>query len=113
FLPRQIGAARAADIIFTGRDIAADEALAIGLASRVFSADDFAQQALAYAESLANGPPVAFALTKRLLGQSADTSLASQLRHEIPHIKTCFATSDVAEAMTAFREKRAPVFTGT
>jgi 2-(1,2-epoxy-1,2-dihydrophenyl)acetyl-CoA isomerase len=78
----------------------------------VLPADDFAAGVAAYAARLAAGPPVALALTKRLLVQSPDTPLAAQLRNELAHIKTCFATRDVAEALAAFREKRAPRFTG-
>jgi 2-(1,2-epoxy-1,2-dihydrophenyl)acetyl-CoA isomerase len=45
--------------------------------------------------------------------QSADASLEAQLRDELTHIKTCFGTRDVAEAMAAFKEKRAPAFRGS
>jgi len=112
FLPRHVGTARAADIILTGRDVSAEEAERIGLASAVIPADSFREGVAAYADRLAAGPPVALALTKRLLSQSPDTPLEAQLRDELVHIKTCFTTRDVAEAMTAFREKRAAQFTG-
>ena len=111
-LPRLIGRSRAADIILTGRDVPAAEALHIGLASAVLPAATFAEAVADYAARLAAGPPVALALTKRLLTQSPDATLEAQLRDELTHIKTCFATADVAEAMTAFREKRVPVFRG-
>jgi 2-(1,2-epoxy-1,2-dihydrophenyl)acetyl-CoA isomerase len=112
FLPRQIGLARAADIILTGRDVTAEEAGRIGLASVVAPAEEFAERTTAYAAQLAAGPPIALALSKRLLLGSLDADLTSQLRQELTHIKTCFATADVREAMTAFREKRLPVFRG-
>ncbi len=112
FLPRHVGTSRAADIILTGRDVSAEEAERIGLASALLPAESFAEQVAAYAARLAAGPPVALALTKRLLSQSPDTPLEAQLRDELAHIKSCFATRDVAEAMTAFREKRPPVFGG-
>jgi 2-(1,2-epoxy-1,2-dihydrophenyl)acetyl-CoA isomerase len=112
FLPRLVGLSRAADIVLTGRDVPADEAERIGLASRVLPADGFAEAALAYAAQLAAGPPVALALSKRLLLQSFDRPLEAQLRDELAHIKTCFATADVREALTAFREKRRPAFAG-
>lgn len=112
FLPRLVGASRAADIILTGRDVDADEAERIGLASRVLDADGFEAQAMAYATRLAAGPPLALALTKRLLTQSADAPLEQQLHDELHAIRHCFGTADVREAMTAFREKRAPVFQG-
>ncbi|MDF1501548.1 enoyl-CoA hydratase-related protein [Roseisolibacter sp. H3M3-2] len=113
FLPRLVGASRAADIVLTGRDVPSEEALRIGLASAVLPAASFAEDVAAYAARLAAGPPLALALTKRLLAQSPDATLDAQLRDELTHIRTCFATKDVAEAMKAFMEKRAPVFRGT
>lgn len=112
FLPRLVGHARATDIVLTGRDITSAEAERIGLVSAVWSAEEFESRVHAYAEELAKGPPIAFALTKRLLLGSADASLDQQLREELTHIKTCFATADALEAMRAFTEKRGPVFRG-
>jgi 2-(1,2-epoxy-1,2-dihydrophenyl)acetyl-CoA isomerase len=112
FLPRLVGQSRAADILFTGRDVAPEEAERIGLASRVLPAEGFAEAAGEYARQLAAGPPVALALTKRLLLQSFDRPLEAQLRDELAHIKTCFATADVREAMAAFMQKRRPTFAG-
>jgi 2-(1,2-epoxy-1,2-dihydrophenyl)acetyl-CoA isomerase len=78
----------------------------------VWGADAFEAAVRAYADRLAGGPPMALALSKRLLLGSSDASLDQQLREELTHIKTCFASADVREAMTAFREKRAPSFRG-
>jgi 2-(1,2-epoxy-1,2-dihydrophenyl)acetyl-CoA isomerase len=112
FLPRLVGHARAADILFTGRDIASDEARQLGLVSAVYPDEVFASAVSTYAHALAAGPPLAFAHTKRLLLSSHEASLDAQLRDELAAIKQCFASADVREAMTAFREKRAPVFHG-
>jgi len=112
FLPRHVGLARASEIVLTGRDLDADECLRIGLAAAVLDDAGFAEAAGAWAERLAAGPPVAFALSKRLLGASSATALEEHLEHELTAIKTCFASADVAEALRAFGEKRAPVFRG-
>jgi len=109
-LPRLVGHSRAMDIVLTGRDISASEAERIGLATAVFPDATFASSVAQYAKQLAAGPPIALALTKRLMLESSSASLEAQLREELVHIKTCFGTADVKEAMTAFREKRMPVF---
>ena len=112
FLPRIVGHARAMDILLTGRDISAAEAERIGLVSSVTADADFTGQVADYAALLADGPPIALALTKRLVHGSSDASLDAQLREELVHIKHCFASADVQEALTAFREKRQAVFRG-
>jgi 2-(1,2-epoxy-1,2-dihydrophenyl)acetyl-CoA isomerase len=112
FLPRHVGLARAADILLTGRDVDAPEAERIGLATRVVPDADFAAAVADYAARLAAGAPIAHALTKRLLHQTFDRPLDAALRDELVHIKYCFTTRDVGEAMTAFREKRSPRFEG-
>lgn len=112
WLPRLVGHTRAMDIIMTGRDVTSAEALQIGLATQVIPDEAFAATSQALAMQLAAGPPLAMALTKRLLIESASTTLETQLRSEVAHIKTCFQTNDVADAMVAFREKRMPRFTG-
>ena len=62
--------------------------------------------------ALAAGPPVALALTKRLLVASPDNELRAHLREELANIRTCMATKDVREALLAFREKRKAEFRG-
>jgi 2-(1,2-epoxy-1,2-dihydrophenyl)acetyl-CoA isomerase len=112
FLPRHVGLARAADILLTGRDVDAAEAMLIGLATMVVPDTEFRAAVTAYASRLALGPPIAQALTKRLLVQSFDRPLDATLRDELTQIKVAFGTKDVAEAITAFREKRLPTFEG-
>jgi 2-(1,2-epoxy-1,2-dihydrophenyl)acetyl-CoA isomerase len=112
FLPRHVGLARAADILLTGRDLDAAETERIGLAAMIVPDAHFSSAVATYAAQLAAGAPLAHALTKRLLLQSFDTPMDTQLREELVHIKTCFTSADVGEAMAAFREKRMPSFKG-
>jgi 2-(1,2-epoxy-1,2-dihydrophenyl)acetyl-CoA isomerase len=109
-LPRLVGHSRAMDIVLTGRDVDANEAARIGLVSALLPAASFATGVAAYAAQLAAGPAMALALSKRLMLESPTATLDAQLRQELAHIKTCFGTADVREAMTAFREKRLPRF---
>lgn len=111
-LPRLIGLAPATDIILTGRTVDAAEGHRLGIAQEVFPEEQFTNAVAAYAERLAASPPVALALTKRLLRQSLDTQLIPQLHDELTHVRTSFATSDAQEAMRAFAERREPVFRG-
>jgi 2-(1,2-epoxy-1,2-dihydrophenyl)acetyl-CoA isomerase len=111
-LPRHIGLARASEILLTGRDVDAAEAERIGLAAVVVPDAELLERTRAYASRLGAGPPIAQALTKRLLARSLDTPLDAALRDELVYIKQCFATADVTEAIAAFREKREPVFRG-
>jgi 2-(1,2-epoxy-1,2-dihydrophenyl)acetyl-CoA isomerase len=112
FLPRHVGLARASDILLTGRDVDADEAMRIGMATEVIADDAFVDRVRTYATQLAMGAPIAHALTKRLVARSLDVELDAALRDELVSIKQCFTTSDVAEAIAAFREKRRPHFRG-
>lgn len=112
FLPRHVGLARASEFLLSGRDMDASEAERIGLATAVVPDAELASATATYAARLATGAPIAHALTKRLLAQTFDRPLDAALRDELTNIKYCFTTSDVAEAMTAFREKRQPSFRG-
>jgi 2-(1,2-epoxy-1,2-dihydrophenyl)acetyl-CoA isomerase len=111
-LPRLVGLSRATEILLSGRDLDADEAQRIGLVAMAFDDATFARDASAYAERLAAGPPIAYALTKRLLATTFETPLEEHLARELVAIKTCFASQDVAEAIRAFTEKRLPSFRG-
>ena len=112
FLPRLVGLSRATELIMSARDVKADEAERIGLVSRVLPAENFAGHVAEYAKQLAAGPPIGLTMAKRLLVNSLDTDLLTQLRRELSSIYQCLATEDSAEAMRAFVEKRPPVFKG-
>ena len=110
-LPRLVGQSIAADILLTGRDVDAAEAQRIGLAALVVPDEQLATAERDYAERLAGGPPIAYALTKRLL-LGDPGALEAHLTKELEYIKLCFGSRDVAEALAAFAAKRAPIFHG-
>jgi enoyl-CoA hydratase len=113
-LPRVIGMGRAMDMILTGERIGADEALRIGLVTRT-AADAAAalQEALRLGEVLAARPPAASIYAKEAIRKSSDYDLESGLRFEKALFAILMKTDDRTEAANAFKEKRAPKFTGS
>jgi 2-(1,2-epoxy-1,2-dihydrophenyl)acetyl-CoA isomerase len=112
FLPRLVGAARAAELALLGDVVPADEALRIGLVHRVVPAGALMAEAQAMAERLAASAPTAIALTKAALDRSWAVDLDGALADEARMQGVAGATADHAEGLTAFREKRPPRFTG-
>lgn len=114
FLPRIVGYAAAADLIFTSRAVGADEALKIGLLNRLVSAGELLDAAIAYAEEMTRWPPVAMRASKRVLQHNTDAGLEAALRYETAGLYYARrAPNDVAESRAAFLEKREGVYTGT
>jgi enoyl-CoA hydratase/carnithine racemase len=112
YLPRIVGTARALDLIWTGRVIDAQEALAMGYVSAVVPAAELAQFARDYALRLAGGPAVAIQLAKRLVYRSANTDLDAALDLAQQAMYVAQGTEDAAEGPRAFSEKREPQFKG-
>ncbi len=112
-LPRLIGSAAAFDWMVSGRRIAAPEAEAMGLVTRVVEDADLAAETAALATELAAGPTAAIGLTKQLIGRSLESSLDEQLDEEARLQAIAAAGDDFAEGVAAFLEKRPPRFTGS
>ena len=111
-LPRLIGLARARELILSGRQVEADEALAIGLVDRVAPAGGAYVAAYQRALLFAVGPTRAYAAAKRALAASGEGDLERGLRVEREAFVPLFATRDQGEGMRAFLEKRDPNFEG-
>src|SRR6185437_10709648 len=109
-LPRLIGQGRAAELLFTGRDMTSDEGLAWGFYNRVV--EDVLAEANALADELARGPRIAHALTKRQLDTEANMSLDEALEMEARVQAHCMQTNDFKRAYEAFSNKQKPVFQG-
>lgn len=111
-LPRLIGLARASEISFTGEVIGAQQAAEWGLVSRVVPADKLLETANELAQRIASNPPHAVRLTKRLLREAMHTSLPTLLEMAAAFQALSHQTDDHREAVSAFLEKRTPVFKG-
>ena len=112
FLQRSIGAARARALALTGEPLTGERAAEWGLVWKCVDDDALHAEALAAAERLAAGPPLAIAMIKRQLDDAWTDELAKTLEEEAAAQTRAFVTADLREGAAAFVEKRAPKFTG-
>jgi len=112
FLSQLVGTAVARELYFTARRVNADDALRLGLTNRVASAENFAEEAMAFAQQLAAGPPIAHRLMKENLNRALHHELKEALAAEAVAMMRTGQTDDHREAAQAFVEKRSPVFKG-
>jgi enoyl-CoA hydratase len=111
-LARVVGFQAAKDIVFTGRQVGAEEALRIGLADRVFPPDRLLEESLRAAAEMATWPTKAIAAAKRALAGGWGRPLAEGLEMEAAEFDGSFWTDDAREGVAAFLEKRAATFRG-
>lgn len=111
-LPRLVGLHKAMELAYFAEILSADEALEFGLVNRVLPTDELDAFVDDWARRLAKGPPLAFAMTKRLLHDGARATMSEALENEARCQTINFSTEDTAEAMRAFAEKRDPEFKG-
>lgn len=109
-LPRLIGHGRAAELLFTGRDMTSEEGLAWGFFNRVV--EDAMADAYALAHQIAEGPSIAHCITKRQLEREWNVSIDEALEMEARAQANCMDTNDFRRAYEAFANKQKPVFQG-
>ena len=111
-LPRIIGQGRAAELLYTGRAMSADEGAAWGFYNRVVPADQLKDAARDMASRIAAGPNFAHMMTKTMLAQEWSMSIEQAIEAEAQAQAICMQTQDFERAYTAFVAKEKPVFEG-
>lgn len=112
-LSKLVGIAKAKELIFTGRKIKADEAFTLGLVNHVYPAHEFMDRVLEMARTISRQSFPAVALAKQLLNEFSEShGLNFKLDAEAQAFGRLFGTPDQSEGMTAFVEKRKPLFQG-
>jgi enoyl-CoA hydratase/carnithine racemase len=108
FLPRRVGLPKAKELIFTGRKVDIDEALALGIVDRKASADTLVADAQAWAAELGKGSGTALALTKTILNQSFELSSHDVFAQGSQAQGICYTSTEHRESVLAFLAKSAP-----
>ena len=111
-LPRLVGVARAAELMFTGKMFDAAECAHMGVINRAVPRGDLMDTARALANEMKQCAPLSLMLTRQALYQGLDSTFEAQLRLEGFNLDYLYRTKDHAEAVAAFREKRPPRFSG-
>ena len=111
-LPRNVGRKAAVELILTGRQFDAKEALALGLVNRIVSADNLLRDALGLAEQLGNKPPLTLAAALWAIHHGMDASIDEGLSLEEAAFARIVPTKDANEGVAAFVQKRHPKFVG-
>jgi enoyl-CoA hydratase/carnithine racemase len=111
-LPRIIGQGRAAELLFTGRAMTAEEGQAWGFFNGLHASENLLSEATKLAHTLANGPWFAHGMTKTMLNQEWAMGIDELVESEAQAQAICMATQDFRRAFEAFAAKRQPVFEG-
>jgi 2-(1,2-epoxy-1,2-dihydrophenyl)acetyl-CoA isomerase len=111
-LARLVGPQRAKELVFFGDDLPAARAAELGLVNRVVAAEDLQANAMDWANRLAAGPTIALGLGKRLINRALDGDRATALAEEAMASEINMTSTDGQEGLSAFVERRKPVFHG-
>lgn len=111
-LPRLIGITLAKELIYTGRQLTAQEALAKGLVNRIAAREKLMDDCLELADEIAKAGPIAVAQAKFAINRGQDVELHTGLAIEASAYETCIPTEDRIEGLKAFQEKRQPTYKG-
>lgn len=111
-LPRIVGTAKALELIWTGELFGADEALNMGYVQKVVPHERLMEEAYAFARRLADGPPIAIQLAKRLVYRAMNQTFVEALESAQAAMTIVQSTDDSKEGPRAFVEKRRPQFSG-
>jgi enoyl-CoA hydratase/carnithine racemase len=111
-LPRIIGQGRAAELLYTGRTMTADEGLRWGFYNDLYAPNEVLANALEMGERLAAGPTFAHSITKKMLHQEWSMSIDEAIEAEAEAQAICMQTNDFRRAYEAFAKKETPIFEG-
>jgi 2-(1,2-epoxy-1,2-dihydrophenyl)acetyl-CoA isomerase len=112
FLPQLVGPSRAAELFYTGDMIDAQTAYRLGLVNRVVPVERLEAEVKAFAQKIAQSPPLAIRATKQVLFGSERKALEEAMENAVQQQMKCFASEDCGEGIRAFFEKRPPKFQG-